>query len=159
MDSLQLAGIIVCVFAFGGMGVLFLNLTRGSAVGRQSAAELRGLMGSSASAGLAARSRRIATDDDDDDDQLVDIDTIKKRSGSSVAKKQEPDVNAKLFQAGIYSSEEKRKFQLARIICPGAAALICGFSSLTIFGSANLLISFNFLGGYGMAQFLLYFQM
>ena len=137
MDSLQLAGIIVCVFAFGGMGVLFLNLTKGSAVGRQSSAELRGLMGSSLSAGLGARSRRrSAEDDDDDDDQLIDIDSIKKKSGSSVAKKVEVDVNSKLFQAGIYSNDEKRKFQLARIICPGAFALIFGILALTLLGSA-----------------------
>jgi Flp pilus assembly protein TadB len=146
MDSLQLAGIIVCVFAFGGMGVLFLNLTRGSAVGRQSAAELRGLMGNSPTAGLSARSRRASADDDDDDDQLVDIESIKKKSGSSVAKKTETDVNAKLFQAGIYSNEEKRKFQLARIICPGACAVIFGLAGLIFLGSA-MHTSLGILGG------------
>jgi len=136
MDSLQLAGIIVCVFAFGGMGVLFLNLTKGSAVGRQSAAELRGLMGASQAGGLSARSRRLTSDEDDDEDQLLDIDSIKKKSGTSVAKKSESDVNSKLFQAGIYSSEEKRKFQLARIICPGAAAVIVGIGAFVVFRTA-----------------------
>ena len=134
MDSLQLAGIVVCIFAFGGMGVLVYNFQRGASVARQSSAGFRGLMASSQSASLSARSRRTA-DGDDDDDDLLDIDSIKLRTGSSSVKKAEVDINAKLFQAGIFTSEEKRKFHLARLICPVAGGLICGTATFGFFGA------------------------
>jgi Flp pilus assembly protein TadB len=146
MDTLQLAGIIVCVFAFGGMGILFLKLTSGSAIGRQSSTDFRGLMGSSGGVNLPGRARRGGDSDDDDDDDLVDIDAIKRKTGSSVAKKVDSDINSKLFQAGIYSGEEKRKFQLARVICPGAFAFVFGLIAFVVLGSA-MHVSMGVLGG------------
>lgn len=65
MDILQLAGILLSVFAFGGVGVLVYNFSRGAAAARQQTAGFRGLMASPQGAGMATRGR--LSDDDDED--------------------------------------------------------------------------------------------
>lgn len=115
MDITQLAGILLTVFAFGGVGVLLYNYSRGAAATRQQTAGLRGLMASPQGAMLGTRSR---LSDDDDEDGILDIETIKERTGQTKLKKKEPTFEEKMFYAGIYSPWEKRKYYLSRILYP-----------------------------------------
>ncbi len=148
MDTLQLAGILVTVFAFGGVGVLLYNFSRGTAAARQQTAGLRGLMPSSQSPVMSARTRRILDEDDDDDDLVLDAETIKERSGRSSVKKEAQDLNSKLFQAGIYAPVEKRRFYLSRLIVPIITVPLFGFMGYLMAGSAAFSSMLGLVGGF-----------
>jgi Flp pilus assembly protein TadB len=151
MDTIQLAGILFCIFAFGGMGLLLFNFSRDTNVSRQSTTGMRGLLASSKPGAVSAKGRR--TFEDDDEENLLDIDAIKQKAGSSRTKSHEVDVNTRLFQAGIYSPDEKRRFLMFRTIAPIVGAILLG----AVFGLATgspLNLSMGIVGG-AIAGYLL----
>lgn len=139
MDSLQIAGVLVTIFAFGGLGVLFYSFSRGAAATRQHSAGLRGLMPSTQGMTFSARRRARAGDEDDEEGDLFDIEQIKERTGHSGVQRQEQDLNTKLFQAGIFAPDEKRKFHLSRMVMPLILAPALCLSS--IFSTENVVYS------------------
>lgn len=146
MDTLQLAGILVSIFAFGGVGVLIYNFSRGATAARQQAAGMRGLMSTPQGGVFATRSR---ADFDDDDDAVLDIETIKERAGRTQVKKTEATIEERLFHAGIYSPAEKRKFYLSRIIFPVILGPCLGFVGLILMKNPAMASLFGLLGAAG----------
>lgn len=127
--------------------MLLYNFSRGASTARQQAAGLRGLM-PSAQGGMMLSSRARQLEDEDGEDGLLDIETIKERTGKSKSKKEQTDLNAKLFQAGIFSPDEKRRFFLSRLIYPVICVPAFGFLGVTLMGVGPLAITFALLGGF-----------
>jgi len=143
MDIVQLAGILLSVVAFGGVGVLVYNFSRGAAAARQQSAGFRGLM-SSPQGGLMATRSRLS--DDDDEDGILDIETIKDRAGHTKVKKREPTFEEKLFFAGIYAPAEKKRFYMSRFLLPVIFTPLCLSTAIGIGSDPIMMVLMTVVG-------------
>jgi Flp pilus assembly protein TadB len=116
MQTTQIVIVIAALIAIMGVGALawvFMTLPGN----RQR--EVRGMMASMRSAGSPAM-RAAAGDKTVDDEELAsEVERIKKISGSSSGKRSGGDnIETKLFKAGLYSENARKKFAKFRIFLP-----------------------------------------
>ena len=104
MTSTNIIIIIASVIGVAGLSAIAFVLFGG---GSRGGGEIRGLM---AAGGLGGVDRG---------DDLA-VEEIKKRTGSAKGKKgsQQEDIATKLFRAGFFSSEDRRRFRRIQIIAP-----------------------------------------
>ena len=122
MDNVQLViivGSILGIFAFGGIAYFLLGSA--GATGR-GGGEMRDLMsgGAAAQSQPGMRTRRPG----EVDPRELDVEMLKKRSGSSKAKSKVEDVSSKLFKAGFFTAADRKNFLRFRIISFGSCAIL-----------------------------------
>lgn len=106
MGLLQIIIIVICLTLIVALGLYLFLLTSGS--GRQSSL-LNSVGQSNLDASAAARSAKSSG--------RVDIDEVKRRTGSAKVKQATTDdLETKFFKAGIFSEREKRRFFVIRIV-------------------------------------------
>ncbi|MBL7661545.1 type II secretion system F family protein [bacterium] len=130
MDTTTIVVILASIMGIAGLGTIAYVTFAGAA---QKKSDVRGLMGGQAVAGPGAR--RLANEE-----ALEAL--AAKGPTRSKGKNQQDDLPTKLFKAGYYTPEDKRKFHLLRIISPivfpivttGIMAAIGGNALMTSMG-------------------------
>lgn len=140
MDLLQVFGIILSIVAFAGIGAI-VYVYRGAPASRPNG--MRGLMPSSQTGDGDGRPRRSR---DGDDEEIIDVDTIKERTGHSKLKTRKEDTTTKLFKAGFFSPDDRKRFQLIQLILPPGLALFLGFLGFFVLGNPGMAVGLVALG-------------
>lgn len=99
----------------GGGGVVAYLLLGGKGSSAVNSG-MRNLMGASESTASVPPGRGSAYD--------VDIDTIKRQAGVAKAKAKQEDLGTKLFRAGFFTADDKRRFLIIRMVSLGVAGIL-----------------------------------
>jgi Flp pilus assembly protein TadB len=113
MDIKIIIGIVALLLALTSIGVFLYSLL----VPRQSA-QLRNLMGSNKSGGTGMGAPSEMRQRIREDETGEEFQRLKEDAKRSISKKEKVTLEERLFQAGMYSDEEKKSFQRLRIITP-----------------------------------------
>lgn len=144
MDKFQLILIGISLVGLVGLGVFAYALFQ---TPNPSAAGVKGMMGSgSVGTANARRSRASGVANPVVDQQLQQFSTKRVRP-----KKQKEDLAQKLFRAGLFAPDERKKFVRKRVITFFCAIVGCPFGFWTIFASLPMFfigVAFGALVGY-----------
>lgn len=130
MQGITLVIVIAIVVGVAGLSAIAFVLLGGS--GNKSA-EMRELMSSG---------RRV---DKFGNRVELDIDDVKKATGSSTSKKKTEDLSAKLFKAGYYTPDDRRRFVRMQIVAPIVSTIACTFVMIWL-GNPLLIVTGVILG-------------
>ena len=140
MDTVQLVVILASVFALAGFGALAYVLL-GGAGARNNSGEIRGLMAGGRPGG-ESQGRRGREGKPDPMD--IDVDQIRKRSSGNKGRNQ--DISAKLFRAGFFTADDRRRFLRFRIIGFVVAIIGCPIGMLKMTGNPLMAVAAVVLG-------------
>ncbi len=140
MDKFQLLIFLVMVLGIAGLAAFAYVFIGGSAASGHKSG-MRDLMGTSPVPERTGRKNAQGIDPLD-----LDVDTFKKHSAKTGRKSKVEDLPRKLFKAGLYSAEERRKFTRFRIISAVVSTISLPTGMLMVSGNPMLGVVGGVLG-------------
>ncbi len=145
MDTFHIVILLAGLIGVAGIGAI-AYVFMGSSGNR--GVEMRGLLGNVQQQRNRFEEDPVAHRQERQSQAEIDILEIKKRSQSQHAKRGKEDITTKLFKAGFYSAEDRRRFKLQRIITPIVSTLGLGFGAMYAFHNPLLTSSSFVLGAF-----------